>query len=77
MSELLETSNKINNKRSNRHLKIDNALFKITNRSLLIKMLKVFCIPSMMWNFSLLCLELVISWSDDAGYAVGAFPVGA
>ena len=31
MSELLETSNKITSKRSHRHLKIDNASFKITN----------------------------------------------
>ena len=48
MSELFETSNKITSKHSNRHLKIDNASFKITNRGLLIKTLKVFRIPSMM-----------------------------
>ena len=48
MSELFETSNKITSKRSNRHLKIDNSSFKITNRGLLIKTLKVFRIPSMM-----------------------------
>ena len=48
MSELFETSNKITNKRSNRHPKIDNASFKITNRVLLIKTLKVFRILSMM-----------------------------
>ena len=48
MSNLFETSNKITNKRSNRHSKIDNASFKITNRGLLIKTLKVFRIPSMM-----------------------------
>ena len=48
MSELFETSNKITSKRSNRHLKIDNDSFKITNRGLLIKTLKVFRIPSMM-----------------------------
>ena len=48
MSELFEMSNKITSKCSNRHLKIDNASFKITNRGLLIKTLKVFCIPSMM-----------------------------
>ena len=48
MAELLETSNKITNKRSIRHPKIDNALFKITNRGLLIKTLKMFRIPSMM-----------------------------
>ena len=48
MVELFETSNKITNKRSIRHLKIDNALFKITNRGLLIKTLKVFRIPGMM-----------------------------
>ena len=48
MSELFETSNKITNKRSNRYPKIDNASFKITNRGLLIKMLKVFRISSVM-----------------------------
>ena len=48
MSELFETSNKITSKRSNRHLKIDNASFKITNRGLLIKTFKVFRIPSKM-----------------------------
>ena len=48
MSELFETSNKITNKRSNSHPKIDNASFKITNRGLLIKTLKEFRIPSMM-----------------------------
>ena len=48
MFELFETSNKITSKRSNCHLKIDNASFKITNRGLLIKTLKVFRIPSMM-----------------------------
>ena len=31
MAELFETSNKITNKRSIRHPKIDNDLFKITN----------------------------------------------
>ena len=48
MSELFETSNKITSKRSNRHLKIDNSSFRITNRGLLIKKLKVFRIPSVM-----------------------------
>ena len=48
MSELFEMSNKITSKRSIRHLKIDNASFKVTNRGLLIKTLKVFRIPSMM-----------------------------
>ena len=38
MSELSKTSNKITSERSTRHLKIDNALFKITNRCLLVKM---------------------------------------
>ena len=47
MSELSETSNKITSKRSTRHLKIDNVLFKITNQCLLIKTFKVFCIQSM------------------------------
>ena len=48
MSEMSETSNKITNKCSTRHLKIDNALFKITNRCLLIKTFKMFRIPSVM-----------------------------
>ena len=48
MSELSETSNKITSKRSTRHLKIDNALFKITNRCLLVKTLKMLRIPSML-----------------------------
>ena len=48
MSELSETSNKITSKRSTHYLKIDNALFKITNQGLLIKTFKVFCIPIMM-----------------------------
>ena len=48
MSEMLETSNKKTSKRSNRHLKNDNASFKITNRGLLMKTFKVFRIPSMM-----------------------------
>ena len=48
MSELFETSNKITSKLLNCHLKIDNASFKITNRGLLIKTLKVFHNPSMM-----------------------------
>ena len=77
MSELFETSNKITRDCLNRHLKIDNASFKITNRGLLIKMLKMLRVPSKTLNFSLLCLELVIAWSDDARYDVGAFPVGA
>ena len=46
--ELFETSTKITNKCSNCHPKIDNASFKITNRGLLIKTLKVFRIPSML-----------------------------
>ena len=45
ISELFGTSNKITNERSTRHLRIDNALFKITNRCLLVKMLKMFRIP--------------------------------
>ena len=48
MFELFETSNKITSKRSNCDMKIYNASFKITNRGLLIKTLKVFRIPSMM-----------------------------
>ena len=76
VAELFETSNKITNKRSVRHPKTDNALFKITNRGLLIKTLKVFSIISMMQNFSLLRLEFVIAQSDDVRYDVGALPVG-
>ena len=77
MAELFETSNKITNKRSVRHSKTDNALFKTTNRGLLIKTLKVFSIPSMMRNFSLIRLEFIIARSDDARYDVGAFLVGS
>ena len=77
MAELFEMSNKITNKRSVHHPKTDNALFKTTNRGLLIKMLKVFSIPSMMQNFSLLRLEFVIARSDDSRYDVGALPVGS
>ena len=77
MSELFKTSNTITNKRLVRHSKTDNALFKTTNRGLLIKTLKVFNIPSMMQNFSLIRLEFVIARSDDARYDVGAFPVGS
>ena len=77
MAELIETSNKITPKCSVRHPKTDNALFTTKNRGLLIKMLKMFSIPSMMQNFSLLRLEFVIARSDDAGYDVGALPVGS
>ena len=45
ISELFGTSNKITSERSTRHLRIDNALFKITNRCLLVKTLKMFSIP--------------------------------
>ena len=65
LAKLFETSDKIINKRTVHHPKTDNTLFKITNRGLLIKMLKVFSIPSMMQNFSLLHLEFVIARSDD------------
>ena len=61
MTELFKTSNKITNKRSACDLKTDNALFKITNRGLLIKTLKVFSVLRMMQNFSLLPLEFVIA----------------
>ena len=47
MSELFVASNKITNQRTTRHLKTHNTLFKITHRGLLVKTLKVFCIPSM------------------------------
>ena len=77
MAELFEAFNKITKKRSVRHPRTDNALFKTTNRGLLIKMLKVLSIPSMTQNFSLLRLEFVIARSDDARYDVGALPVGS
>ena len=77
MAELFEEFNKITNKRSVRHPKTDNALFKTTNRGLLIKTLKVFSIPSMTQNFSPLHLEFVIARSDDARYDVRALPVGS
>ena len=75
LAELSETSDKIINKRTVRHPKTDNTLFKITSQGLLIKTLKVLSIPSMMQNFFLLRLEFVISRSDDARYDVGALPV--
>ena len=77
MAELFETSNKITSKHSVHHPKTDNALFKTTNRGLLIKTLKVFSIPRMMQDFSLFRLELIIAWFDDAGYDVGPLPVGS
>ena len=43
-----EPSNKITSKRSTCHLKIDNALFKIINRCLLVKTLKMLRIPCML-----------------------------
>ena len=45
--ELSEMSNKIISERSTRHLKIDNALFEITNRCLLVKTFKMLRIPCM------------------------------
>ena len=48
MPELLMTSNKITSERSTCHLKIDKALFNITNRRLLLKTLKMFRIPCML-----------------------------
>ena len=77
LAELSVTSNKIINKRTVRHPKTDNTLFKITSRGLLIKTLKVLSIPSMMQNFSLLRLEFIIARSDNARYNVGALPVGS
>ena len=77
LAELFETSDKIINKRTVRHPKTDNTLFKITNQGLLIKNFKVFSIPSMMQNFSLLRLEFVIARYDDSRYDVGALPVGS
>ena len=48
ISELFGMSNKTINERSTRHLKIDKALFNITNRCLLVKTLKMFRIPCML-----------------------------
>ena len=48
ISELFGTSNKITSECSTRHLKIDKALFNITNRCLLVKTLKMFRIPCML-----------------------------
>ena len=45
--ELFGMSNKITSEHSTRHMRI-NALFKITNRCLLVKTLKMFRIPSML-----------------------------
>ena len=55
----------------------DKALLIITNRCLLVKTLKMFRIPCVLQDFSLFCLEFVIAWSDDSGYYVRTFPVGA
>ena len=73
--ELYEVSDIVINKCSTRHLLINKAL--ITNRCLLVKTLKMFRIPCMLQDFSLLCLEFVIAWPDDSGYDVRSFPVGA
>ena len=45
ISELFGMSNKITGECSTRHLRIDKALFNITNRCLLVKTLKMFRIP--------------------------------
>ena len=42
---MVETSDKIINKHTVRHPKIDNTLFKITTRGLLIKSIKVLSVP--------------------------------
>ena len=75
--ELFEVSNYIINERPTCHIRSDKALLIITNRCLLVKTLKMFCIPCVLQDFSLLCLEFVIAWSDDSGYDVRTFPVGA
>ena len=46
--KLFGMSNKITGEHRTRHLRINNALFKITNRCLLVKMLKMFRIPCML-----------------------------
>ena len=48
ISELFGVSNKITNERSTHHPKSDRALFNITNRRLLVKMLKMLRIPRML-----------------------------
>ena len=48
ISELFRTYNKITSERSTRYLKTYKALFNITNRCLLVKTLKMFCIPCML-----------------------------
>ena len=45
ISELLEISNQITSVRPTRHIRIDKALFNITNRCLLVKTLKMLRIP--------------------------------
>ena len=45
ISELFGMSNKITSECSTRHLRIDGALFNITNRCLLVKTLKMLRIP--------------------------------
>ena len=75
--ELFEVSNYIINERPSCHIRSDKALLIITNRCLLVKTLKMFCIPCVLQDFSLFCLEFVIAWSDDSGYDVRTFSVGA
>ena len=48
ISELFGMSNKTTSERLTRHLKIDKALFNITNRCLLVKTLKMLRIPCML-----------------------------
>ena len=69
--------NKVINKHTDRYLKDDDTLLKITIRGLLIKMLKVLSVPRMRQNFSFFRLEFVVPRSDYAGHDIGAFPVGS
>ena len=46
--KLFGMSNKITSERSTSHLRIDKALFNITNRCLLVKTLKMLRIPCML-----------------------------
>ena len=75
--KLFEVSNYIINERPTCHIRSDKVLLIITNRCLLVKTLKMFRIPCVLQDFSVFCLKLVIAWSDDSGYDVRTFLVGA
>ena len=68
--------NKVINKHTDRYLKVDDTLLKITIRGLLIKTLKVLSVPRMRQNFSFFRQDFVISRSDNVRYDIGAFLIG-